>query len=556
MPTRKTLLLGLDGATFDLLGPWMDQGHLASLRRLTQEGVWGELASTVPPTTAPAWVACFTGVNPGKHGVFDFRESPVLDPQRPLISARSVRVPKLWHLLNRQGRRTGLLNVPITYPPEPLDGFVVSGMMTPGPEAAFTYPPDLKAALYQAVPDYVINTDIPRYDVEDERDAHAFLDDVAHAFQRRAEAFFYLLDQQEWDFFMVVFIVLDRIQHLLWKYYQDPESPFYTMGGAPRLRAHILEIYQQVDGMLGRLVDQLDGSTDLILVSDHGFGSTKAWINVNRWLQKEGLLQLKATPRLRKRLFYEAMRLNESSLVQVLVPAGLRRALRRRIRGGRSTFRSDLVQSIDWERTQAFFASIPCQGIYIHVRQGDRGTVAPGSEYEALRRRLRDGLLNLRDPRTGEKVVDQVYYREQVYHGPYTHWAPDVLFVARDYAYLGRELLGTREVIESSMNWANGFHRPNGILVAWGQGFQRGLQLPGASILDIAPTVLYRMGLPVPSHMDGRPLTAAMSEAFIAAHPLRCEDLPEEDLAAGREVYSEEERAEIEARLKELGYIE
>jgi predicted AlkP superfamily phosphohydrolase/phosphomutase len=555
MPITRTLLVGLDGATFDLLGPWMAQGHLPNLQRLTREGAWGELASTVPPTTAPAWTACFTGVNPGKHGIFDFRESPFFDPRRPLISVRSVRAPKLWHLLNRHGRKAGLLNVPITYPPEPLDGFLVSGMMTPGPEVPFTYPPELKEELYRAVPDYVINVDIPQYDVEDERDAFAFLDEIAHTFDRRAAAFFYLMEHRQWDFFMVVFIVLDRIQHLLWKYFQDPQSRFYALERAPRLRARILEVYQQVDTFLGQLLERLDDRTDLVLVSDHGFGSTKAWINVNRWLQKQGLLRVKPRVQLRKRLFYEAMRLNGSWPAQTLIPGGLRRAIRQRVRQTRSTFRSDLIESIDWEQTQAFFASIPCQGIYINVRRDGQGTVEPGADYEALRQRLCEGLLELRDPRTGEKVMDQVYFREEVYHGPYTHWAPDVLFIARNYAYLGRELLGTRDVIETSMNWANGFHRPNGIFLARGRGFHPGRRVEAARIQDIAPTILYRMGLPVPTYMDGRPLTEAMAEEFLAAQPLQQEEWAGEAASGAAETYSEEESAEIEARLRGLGYM-
>ncbi len=552
---RRTLLVGLDGATFDLLGPWMEQGHLPNLQRLAQEGVWGPLQSTLPPTTAPAWTACYTGVNPGKHGIFDFRESPFADPNRPLISSRSIRAPKLWHLLNRHGRRVGLLNVPITYPPEPVEGFVISGMMTPGQEVTYTYPAGLKEEILRIVPDYVINVDIPRYDVEDEQDAHAFLDDISHAFQRRADLLYHLLETQEWDLMMVVFIVLDRIQHLLWKYYQDPESRFYHMERAPRLRARILEIHQQVDALVGRLLEKVNDDTDLILVSDHGFGSTKAWINVNTWLERQGLLRLKPQARWRKRLFYQAVRLNDSRLVRTLVPGPIHRAIRWRVRGTRSTFRSDLVESIDWEHTRAFFASIPCQGIYINTRRDGLGTVEPGQEYEELRQRLREALRELRDPRTGEAVVDNIWFREEVYQGPYLEWAPDVLFVARDYAYLGRELLGAGRVIESSMNWANGFHRMNGILMARGPGFKRGLYLQGARLMDIAPTILYRMGLPVPSHMDGRVLERALEEPFLQAHPLQREDLPVEVWKGLTETYSEEESAEIEARLKGLGYM-
>jgi predicted AlkP superfamily phosphohydrolase/phosphomutase len=136
----KVILLGIDGGTFSLLEPWMDDGTLPNFAKVRAEGAIGPLASTVPPTTPTAWTTCFTGVNPGKHGIYDFRESPLLHPERPLITLSSVKAPRLWHRLNKVGRKTAILNVPITYPPEPLDGCMISGMLTPGPEAEFSYP--------------------------------------------------------------------------------------------------------------------------------------------------------------------------------------------------------------------------------------------------------------------------------------------------------------------------------------------------------------------------------------------------------------------------------
>jgi predicted AlkP superfamily phosphohydrolase/phosphomutase len=561
--THKVFLLGLDGATFDLLGPWMEAGHLPNLKRLAQEGVWGELTSTRPPTTAPAWVSCVTGANPGQHGVFDFRESPLRDPRRPLISSQSVRTPTLWRILNHHGRQVGLLNVPVSYPPAPVEGFVVGGMMSPGPQSNYTHPDELRAELNAR--GYVIDVEIQKYDVEAEADAIRFLDDVAAALQKRAEALFHLMNTRPWQFLMAVFVAADRIQHLFWKTMADPESQFYHAPQASRLRARILTIYQALDGIAGQVMGRVDadGQTDLFVVSDHGFGSTKAWFNVNHWLQRQGWLHLKPGPAARKRLFYEAMQLNDSRLVKTLLPEPLGRTIRGRVRSGRSVFKTDLDECIDWTRTRAFFASIPAQGIYIHVKreacesQPDEGigTVEPGAEYEKLRQEIRDRLLALSDPRSGEHIVDRVWFREELYHGQQTHLAPDVLFVARNYGYLGRELLGTRGVIETSMNWANGFHRMNGILMAYGPHVRRGMQVDGATMVDVAPTVLYDLGLPVPANMDGRVLTDVLDPSYVDAHPIRHEPpLTETDHEGGS--YTENEQAEISGRLAALGYIE
>jgi predicted AlkP superfamily phosphohydrolase/phosphomutase len=514
------------------------------------------LESTRPPTTAPAWVACVTGCNPGQHGVFDFRESPFLDPRRPLISSRSVRVPTLWQIFNYHGRKVGLLNVPVSYPPDAVDGFVIGGMLSPGPESDYTHPRELREMLNAR--GYVIDVQIQKYDVEVEADARRFLDDILDALQKRAEVLLQLMDDRPWHFLMAVFVAADRMQHLFWKTLADPESRFHGEPTAARLRTRMLEIYQSIDEVVGQVMARIDqdGHTDLFVVSDHGFGSTKAWINVNRWLQKRGWLHLKPGAALRKRLFYEAMRVNDSPLVKAMLPELLGRTIRGRVRGGRSVFKTDLDKCIDWEHTKAFFASIPAQGIYINLKRDGIGTVEPGREYGDLRQQIRDGLWALDDPQTGERVVDQIWFREEVYHGSQTHLAPDVLFVARDYAYLGRELLGTRKVIETSMNWANGFHRMNGVILAYGPNIRRGVRLRGATMLDVAPTLLHDLGLPVPTNMDGRVLTEVLTSDFVRANAIRQEPpLIARDLS-GSEGYSQDEEAEVADRLAALGYIE
>ena len=165
-------------------------------------------------------------------------------------------------------------------------------------------------------------------------------------------------------------------------------------------------------------------------------------------------------------------------------------------------------------------------------------------------------MLALADPHTGQCIVDRVWFREELYHGSQTHLAPDLLFVAQDYGYLGRELLGTRGAIETSMNWGNGFHRMNGIFLAYGPHVQRGRCIEGATMVDVAPTILYDLGLPLPANMDGHLLTGALEPAFVASNPVHHE-APLADSESGQGMsYTDDERAEIEGRLAALGYIE
>lgn len=549
---RRTILLGLDGATFDILDPWMKAGHLPNLAEMVRKGVSGELASTTPPTTPPAWAAAVTGKNPGKHGIFDFQESPLQDFERPLVSGKSIKARRLWQMLNARGERTLMVNVPLTYPPEKVNGFVISGMMTPGPDAAYANPPEVKERLLRAIGDYVPNIDIPKYDVELKEDALRFMKDVVYSFEKRRDAFFYFLDEEKWDFFMIVFILTDRIQHLFWKY-MDPESRIYNSGIGPFIREKILNAFRVMDGMFGALMRKLDRRTDLIVLSDHGFGTTHGFFNVNTWLSRIGLLKVNPKGFLKKRLFYTAMVLNDSRIVKTLVPKSIQSKVRRRIRGSRSTLKSskrDVAGVVDWSQTKAYFASIPAQGIFINIRkEGTPGIVSEGKECEEVCMRIREGLERL-------DFVDEVKFREEVYSGPQTLYAPHVLFKARNYGILGRQLLGGKELVRPSTYTPNGFHRPNGIFMALGENFKKGARIQGASIMDITPTVLYSRGFPLPDDMDGRVLLESFQEGYVKEHPVKTCKAEEYVESEEEEVYSDEDQEKLRKRLKGLGYIE
>jgi predicted AlkP superfamily phosphohydrolase/phosphomutase len=487
------MLIGLDGATWDQLRPAVDRGEMPNLGKILARGAHGILESTVPPTTPPAWSSSQTGVGPGRHGIFDFRATPHADPSRALVSLQQMKGLKLWQVLNRQGRTCGYLNVPVLYPPDPVDGYMISGMMTPGPEVEFTHPADLKAEIFRLFPDYVLDVDIPKYDAEFWEDAQIFLDDVEHATKRRIELFLHLLETRLCDFQMLVLEATDRVGHLFWKYL-DPAAPQYQAPWAARVRARYAQILGRIDEFLGVLLERTEHGFDLLLMSDHGFGGNDAYFNANYWLEREGLLAVKRELAWKKRAFYRAWKIGENPAVQQLVPKGLQRKLRGRIRKGRSSFMSDLETALDFERTPVFYASIPCHGLFI--RRKGPGAVESESDYEALRMRLRQGLLALKHD-DGGALVDQAWNREELYEGPLVWTAPDVVFVCRGYSIVPRPLLGATELVMDLGRAPNGFHRPDGIFAAIGEGIAA-RELPRSSIVQIAPTVLDRLALPAP----------------------------------------------------------
>jgi predicted AlkP superfamily phosphohydrolase/phosphomutase len=552
----KTILLGLDGATWENIRPWAEEGLMPNFKKAFEMGAWGDLRSTVPPTTPPAWATTVTGKNPGKHGIYDFRESFLRDPRRPIISGRSIRAKKIWHILNQHGKKAGVMNVPITFPPEEVDGFMISGMMTPSPDHDYTYPKELKAEIKKAVGDYVPNIDIPQYDVELLPDALRFFKDMRYCFEKRRDAFFWLLENKEWDFFMPVFVITDRIGHLFWKYLSPESKKFYNHKNAERIREEVRDCYRMVDDMFGALLEKLDDDTTLFVMSDHGFGYTYKWINVNRFLKDIGVLNLKGGTSWKKSLFFTVMQWNDSRLVKALIPDAVQSAIRNKIRKGRGTLKTDVDSTIDWSRTKAFFASIPTQGIFINIaKPGVDGIVQYGREYNEVREFIRDELYKIKDPDTGEQAIQKVIFREEVYEGPEMEMAPDILFVAHDYGYLGRQLFGAKKWIESSENLANGFHRMNGVFMAIGKHIKPGFQVEGAGLEDIAPTLLHTMGFPVPEDMDGSVLTSILKEDWLESNPVRTVN-PELFADKDRDVYSAEEEDVIKDRLAGLGYIE
>ena len=553
---RRLILLGLDGATFTNLKPWAEDGTLPHLARIMKQGAWGQLASTVPPTTPPAWTSVVTGKNPGKHGIFDFRESPYRARWRPLITSASAHGRKIWTILNERDLQCGVLNVPITWPPEPIESFMISGMMTPGPESSWAHPPELKREVDELTGGYYPDLDIAKYDTGQDADALEFLRDVQTHFERRRRAMFHLMQTRPWQFFMAVFILPDRIQHLFWKY-MDPSFELYHCPQAKRLRPRILEAYRRMDSMLGQVLERLDERTDLIILSDHGFGGTETWFNVNVWLERQGLLFRARKGAFRHWLFYQAMLIDEWKLTRSLVPGPIQSAIRRRIRARRNSIQSNVMDQIDWAKTKAFFSGIPSQGIYLNLKGEDGlGVVEPGEEAEALRRRIRESLLELKDPDTGKPLMEEVRLREELYHGPQTPYAPDILFKARNYGALGRSLFGDRRPLRDSRGAPNGFHRPEGALLAIGPNFrQGGFGLEGARMIDIAPTALHALGLPVPDDMDGQVLHTMFSESFMRGHPVQTCEAPA-DQARAQMGYTEEETEKLKQRLKALGYME
>jgi predicted AlkP superfamily phosphohydrolase/phosphomutase len=539
----RLILIGLDGATFQLLDPLLAEGLLPNLKSAIETGCRAILKSTIPPSTAPAWASCITGVNPGKHGLFDFRGPLQPGGKRPLVDARSIRAAKIWTILNHHGKRAGIINLPVSFPPEPLDGFMISGMMTPGPEAAYTFPP----ALRQRLGDYVLDIKSQAYEITSVADGERFLHDAWAMFDRRWHVSRRLMEEESWDFFMVVLVLLDRIQHRLWKYLDLGCELAHTPDGR-QIRGIAHQFLARFDEKLGALLSNLPSDTSLIMVSDHGFGPLDAFFNVNRWLADLDMLTFQAGAYFKSRLFRAAVEIGARPVVRKLIPPSLDRRVREGIRRQRTLLKQSIEDRIDWAASSAYLASNLEQGIYL---------LGPPDRVGQCRDEIADRLRALTLPRDAKPLVDEVYFREDLFHGPWADQAAPLYIKCRNYTVLGNAQPGRQEWFSYLDDDPRGFHQQDGVLIALGPNFRAGHRLPAVNIVDVTPTVLYALGLPVPESMDGRVVADAFEPAFRQENPVSYEAGPPADLppGPGAASFSEEEAESLSERLRALGYL-
>ncbi len=568
----KAFVFGLDGATFDLILPWAKEGKLPNFNRLLTQGSWGPLESAPNMRSPAAWTSFMTGKNPGKHGVLEFYE--------PIAQSYDVRFIKggmrhgktLWTILSEKDFRVGVINVPMTYPAEAVNGFLIAGLDAPGPQSPdFCYPPDLSRELEGRFGSYILEPGLTGYLVNGRPDLA--VEKLKEELAQKEEITRYLMKTHDWDFFMVVFRSLDAVQHCFWKY-MDPLHPQYNPDDARDYGMVILDAYQQIDRILGSIRSELDEDTLFMVMSDHGFGRRHpANHQLNQWLASHGFLTY----------LVGARQPAFQRLLTRLVALAFKVFVRKTSRSVKERFARwfprlrDRVQSrlcyanIDWSRTQAYSDTLfPNIRVNLMGREPE-GIVKPGEEYAQVIQKLRLALGQCRDDRSGRLIVQGVYHRDELYSGPFVEKAPDLLIRWKeDEAIHGLDLgegagtlppfleEGAPLVPGEDPNIISGDHRLEGVFMAQGKAIKQGQRLERAHIMDLAPTLLYQMDVPLPTDMDGKVLTEIFETSFLDGHSLTTQDTVthEEPYAPESGEYTEKERREIEERLRALGYLE
>lgn len=552
----KIVVVGLDGATFDLIKPWADEGHLPVLQRLLKEGAHGSLGSTLPPMTAPAWTSFATGCNPGKHRLYDWIAREPDSYRFTPVTALDGTAPPLYQLLSEFGRRVLALNVPMTYPPTEVNGVMVSGMPTPSTEVTFTYPEETYQEILQAVGDYVLYPDPG--EAYSDSGIDSFLETLYRGSDLRMQTFAFLREREKPDFAMLVFNGTDTVSHALWKY-MDSNHPLYDPAKAQKYGHAIRDYYSHVDSLLACVVESLDKDTNLIIMSDHGFGPFHKFIHVNNWLIQQGFMKIKSGVLSRIKQTTFNMGFSPMNVYNNLMKLGFGKLKREVVRGQGQGLLKALFLSfadVDWSKTVAYSLGNVGQ-IYLNVSGREpQGIVQPGAEYERIRSEIMEHLAQLRDPQTGEKVVEAIYRREEIYHGDQLEQAADIVFLPTrlEYFGFGEYEFGSHKIIEAMQRGISGTHRMNGIFMAYGPDIRPGQVVEDASLIDLAPTILHLMNAPVPQQMDGRILHEIVSPDFDSRQAAISDEWTHSGNGNGSGL-TDEQKQIVADRLRGLGYV-
>lgn len=540
----KVLLIGLDGATWDVINPLIELGVMPNMARLKMEGAWGILKSTIPPVTAPAWATFYTGKNPGKHGIIHFYDlknvalEKIKKDEVAINNYSSIVAPTIYDYFANSNKTICSINMPMTYPPPNTNGNVISCWLAPSGDSDFTYPTSLR----EEITDYQIDLFLGRRlnfsgeDMNNIADPNSFFPDIIALLKKRANVGIRLLTEKDWDLFMICFTETDIVQHFYIKLLNNLNAD------TPEVKM-FKEFYNILDNYIGKFIEQLDTNSSVIIMSDHGFDQpihTK--FNINTWLLKKGLFTLKDHD---KNAISELISLNNYK-------KKLRKILHKR----------DPVlpafERINWEKTQAF-------GFNLHNMFGGICLVEENllteSDNNKVITMIIDGLNTIRST-NGEKVVKNIWKREELIQGEYEDIYPDLVFEMID-GYGAGNLpveINENDIFSNKLGafyekYSYSEHDRNGILLATGNDINKNKTLPSASYLeDCLPTIFYMLDMPIPSDCDGKIMDLLFNHDFLSKNkPKFREPIEREKIIRNQPTQDNDE--EIRRKLSGLGYL-
>jgi predicted AlkP superfamily phosphohydrolase/phosphomutase len=453
----RVLVLGLDCASPDLIFNQF-KADLPTLTRLAEGGTWGELASCIPCITIPAWSSMMSSRDPGVLGCYGFRNRADYS-YRNMVTANSsaIKVKRTWDYVSEAGKQSVVIGVPQTYPMRPINGHMVGDFLTPGTKSAFAYPAIFKQEVLNTVPEYA-------FDVKGFRTDHkkALLQRLLDMTEAQYKLVRHAITAKPWDFFMHVNIGVDRIHHGFWRFH-DPQHRLYEPGNP--FENAIRDYYRMVDGMLAEIISLAGDDVTVLVVSDHGVTRMDGGICVNEWLWQNGWLALKTPP--------------TDSLLKI----------------------EDA--DIDWSRTRAWSGGGYYGRVFLNVEGREPEGIVPATHYQAVRDELSAAIQSILGP-AGEVLDTQVFKPEEIYQSV-NNVAPDLMvyFGGLHWRSVGTLGHGKHYTFENDTGPDDANHAVNGMFILNDPHTKGAGRVSGHQLMDIAPTLLNRLRIPVPAEMQG-----------------------------------------------------
>jgi len=480
---KKVLVIGLDcGDPHLIFDQWRDD--LPVLKALMEQGAYGRLESCIPCITVPAWTCMMASKDPGRLGFYGFRNRADYSYEKlSIATGNAVKDDRVWDILSRAGRSVVVVGVPQTYPPRPVNGCLVSCFLTPSTESQYTYPAGLKAEIAEVVGEYQI--DVQGFRTEDKA---WLLQQIYDMTEKRFKLVRHFLETRAWDFFMFVEMGVDRIHHGFWKY-MDPTHPKHEPG-SPFQNA-IKEYYRYLDQEIGEVLERVDDDTLVFVVSDHGAKKMDGGICFNDWLRQEGYLTLQEVPP-------EPVRLEKAA--------------------------------VDWGRTRAWGDGGYYGRLFLNVKGREPQGLVDPDDYERTREELIEKLEALTD-KQGRNIGTRVFKPEAIY-SECRNIPPDLIVYFGDLHWRSIGTVGWNSIHtqENDTGPDDANHAQQGMFILYDpREYLGGQELTDLHLMDMAPTILDRLGVPIPPDMQGKVI--------------------------GGSVYTPEEEEVIQQRLADLGYL-
>ncbi|MBW2973148.1 alkaline phosphatase family protein [Candidatus Woesearchaeota archaeon] len=476
MEENKIIVIGLDGAGFELIQPWIDEGALPNIKKIQEEGCWTDMDVYLPPVTCPNWKCYSTSKNPGNLGAFwweniDLNTKKFYHPRKNYIKHKEI-----WDYLSEKGKKVIIMNMPTTYPAKKVNGILIAG----GPDADdahFVYPRSLKDQLKQE--NYQIHAEKlnPLIFAKEE-----IFESCRSTIEKRFSVFKKLLKNHEWDLAQITIFHINALQHFFW---DDDVTK---------------RMWQILDTHIGKLMKQ----HTLLLMSDHGSNKIDVAFNINTWLEKNKYLVLKKQTKsifqkigLTQEAGYRAA--NKLGLSKDMLLKILPKKILNLIPYSGGEFKGESKnEKIEWEKSKAIACS---QGpVYL------LNTLKETADYEKLRKKLKEDFESLKDPATGKRIIKKAYFKEEIYCGEYITEAPDmILDMEKGVHILGH--IGKEAVFEKPNKW-KGENKKQGLFMMYGKSIPCKGRIENVHILDLAPTILSKLGIEIPASFEGKIITA------------------------------------------------